>query len=120
MKMKSLLPLLLFSVLFSCTPIEDQRVSIPSDVLPEEKMAQVMVDVHLLEAALSVGTYGKDNMTLQNIRPSSDILKKNGVTKQQYDQSFEFYSRNPKLLGEVYDLVLNDLSKMQAEVMTRK
>src|SRR3954469_20553315 len=111
--MKRLLPILLFSALFSCTPIEDKRVPIPSDVLPEEKMAQVMVDIHLLEAALSAGTFGKDNITLKNIRPTTDILKKNGVTKQQYDQSFDFYSRNPKLLGEVYNLVLNDLSKMQ-------
>jgi hypothetical protein len=118
--MKRLLPLFLFCALFSCTPIEDKRVSIPADVLPEEKMAQVMVDIHLLEAALNVGTYAKDNMTMQNIRPSSDILKKNGVTKPEYDRSFDFYSRNPKLLAEVYNLVLNDLSKMQAEVMTRK
>jgi hypothetical protein len=118
--MKRLLPYIMVLFIGSCTPIEDQRASIPSDVLPEEKMAEVMVDVHLLEAALSIGTYNKDNATLQNIHPSSDILKKHGLTKQQYDQSFAFYSSNPKLLAEVYQLVLNDLSKMQAEVMTRK
>ncbi|MFL5765826.1 MAG: DUF4296 domain-containing protein [Bacteroidia bacterium] len=118
--MKRLLPVIFCLLLFSCTSIEERKASIPSDVLPEEKMALVMVDVHLLEAALNAGTYGKDNVMLQNVRPSTDILKKNEVTREQFDKSFDFYSRNPKLLAEVYQLVLNDLSKMQAQVMTGK
>ncbi|CAN5396041.1 hypothetical protein BH10BAC1_BH10BAC1_21170 [soil metagenome] len=109
-----------FALLLSaCTSIED-RPSIPDTVLPVEEMAKVLVDVHLLEAALNISTYSRDQVVMNNINPNSDILKKNNVTKKQYDESFEFYSRNPLLLTEVYQLVLNDLSKMQAEVMTQK
>jgi hypothetical protein len=118
--MKKLVPFCLLFLLFSCTAIEDQEAAIPADVLPKEQMARVMTDIHLLEASLSVGTYAKDNVMMQNIKPSTDILKKNGITKETYDLSFDFYSRNPNLLTEVYQLVLNDLSKMQAEVMTGK
>lgn len=92
----------------------------PDSVLTEEKMAAVMVDVHLLEAALNTRAYSKDPVMMSKIHPDSDILKKHGVSKQLYDESFDFYSRNPILLAEVYQLVLNDLSKMQAEVMTAK
>jgi len=47
-------------------------------------------------------------------------LKKNNITKKQYDDSYNFYTQHPALLNEVYDLVLNDLSKMQAEVTNKK
>ncbi|NBX87236.1 MAG: DUF4296 domain-containing protein [Bacteroidetes bacterium] len=43
-------------------------------------------------------------------------LKKNNITKKQFDESFRFYSLHPKMLSEVYQIVLNNLSKMQAEV----
>lgn len=118
--MKNTFSIFLLSLLFSCTAIEDKEVKIPENILSEEKMAQVMVDVHLLEATLNVSTFSKDNVVLNNINPSSDILKKNGVTKKQYDENFQFYTQYPQLLVEVYQLVLNDLSKMQAEVMNNK
>lgn len=79
-----------------------------------------MVDVHLLEAALNVNAYSKDQIMMNSIHPDSDILKKHSLSKKLYDESFEFYSQNPILLAEVYQLVLNNLSKMQAEVMTKK
>lgn len=79
-----------------------------------------MVDVHLLEATLNMNAFSKDNVVINNASPTSDILKENGITKAKYDESFAFYTRNPKLLAEVYQLVLNDLSKRQAEVATGK
>ncbi len=79
-----------------------------------------MVDVHLLEAALNGNAYSRDQVMMNKIHPDSDILKKHAVSKKLYDESFEFYSRNPLLLAEVYQMVLNNLSKMQAEVMSKK
>lgn len=118
--MKKFIPFLFIVILSACTAIED-KVRIPDTVLSEEKMAEVMVDVHLLEAALNINNYSKDQVVMNNsINPNSDIFKKNNITKKQYDESFEFYSKNPALLTEVYQLVLNNLSKMQAEVMTKK
>ena len=116
--MRIYIKIFFLSFLAACSG--DSKVNIPDTVLPEEKMADVMVDIHLLEAALNISTYNKDRVTTGNINPSSDILKKNHITKKQFDTSFDFYSRNPKLLGEVYQLVLNDLSKMQAQVMNKK
>lgn len=117
--MKKIISFLLIVVLCACTAIED-KVNIPDNVLSEQKMAEVMVDVQLLEAALNIGNYSKDQVVMNAINPNSDVLKKNNITKRQYDESFEFYSKNPVLLTDVYQLVLNNLSKMQAEVSTKK
>ena len=118
--MKNIFSIFLLGLLFSCTSIENSEVDVPANILSEEKMAKVMADVHLLEAALNIGSYSKDNLILNNVNPTSDILKKNGVTKAQFDESFQFYTEYPQLLVKVYQLVLNDLSKMQAEVMNKK
>ena len=117
--MKKVIAVFCVVFLAACSSIED-RVAIPDAVLSQEKMAEVMVDVHLLEAALNISNYSKDQVAVNAINPNSDIFKKNNITKEQYKESFDFYARNPVLLTEVYQLVLNDLSKMQAEVMTKK
>ena len=117
--MKQLIAIFCITLFCACTSIED-RPSIPDNILSQEKMAEVMVDVHLLEAALNVNAYNRDQIVTNPIIPNSDVLKKNNVTKKHYEESFAFYSKNPLLLTEVYQLVLNNLSKMQAEVMNQK
>lgn len=113
--------LILFFCLFSaCTG--DKGTSIPDDVLPKEQMAKVMVDVHLLEASMNLNAYNPQMAVIANnvIEFDVDVLKKNNISREQYNKSFEFYSRNPRLLAEVYDLVMNELSRMQAEAANGK
>lgn len=117
--MKKIITVLCIVFFAACSSIED-RVAIPDTVLSQAKMAEVLVDVHLLEASLNVSTYSRDQVVASTIQPNSDVLKKNNVPKALYEESFAFYSKNPMLLAEVYQLVLNNLSKMQAEVMTKK
>jgi hypothetical protein len=117
--MKKIITFFCIVLLSACSSIEDP-VDIPDTILSQQKMSEVLVDVHLLEASLNVNAYGKGQVIMNNIQPDSDILKKNNITKEQYDSSFDFYARNPILFSEVYQLVLNNLSKMQAEVMTGK
>lgn len=105
-------------LLFACS--DETVVNIPETVLPKQKMAEVLMDVHLLESSMNLNVYNMDRIAAENTTPGFDILKKNNVTKQQYDQSFDFYSKHPALLNEIYDSVLNNLSKMQAEVMNKK
>ena len=85
-------------------------------------MAAVMVDVHLLEASMNVIGVGEGRINLgtDGAPLDIDVLKKHNITKKQFDESFNFYSNNPQLLSEVYQMVLNDLSKMQAEVTNKK
>jgi hypothetical protein len=100
----------------------DVSVEIPENMLSKEKMAKVMVDIHLLEASMNLNAFHpQKQVEVNNVIPfQEDVLKKHNITKKQYDESFYFYSRNPKLLGEVYDMVLSDLSQMQAEVNNGK
>jgi len=103
---------------FACSG--KKTVSIPETILPKEKMAEVMLDIHLLEATMNLNATSADKMNPANPSPNFDVLKKNNISKKQYDESFDFYSQHPELLIEIYQTVLNDLSKMQAEVTNKK
>jgi hypothetical protein len=108
--------LILFGIfLFACS--NSSKVGIPDNVLPKEKMADVLVDVHLMEAAMNINASSTDKF---NSSLKIDVYKKHKITKQQYENSFEFYTQNPELLGEVYQLVLSNLSRMQAEAINKK
>ncbi len=108
--------------LISCS--DNKSISIPDDVLPKDKMAAVMVDLHLLEASINVTGVGPRNGDIdfpgKSIPLDINVLKNNNITKVQFEDSFRFYTNNPQLLSEVYQLVLNDLSKMQAELSKKK
>jgi len=107
---------------FACNETTEEKI--PDYVIPMEKMATVLVDVHLLEASLNVGLganainpsfLGKPNIEQVN----EDVLKKHGVDKHLFDTSFVYYSRHPEVLNEIYQTVLNELSKKQSEILNQ-
>jgi hypothetical protein len=102
--------------LFSCRQGE-KTVSIPSDVLPKERMALVITDIHLAEAEASLKTFPDTSSEKLNFRK---IFDKNNISKEQYDKSIAFYVDHPELLNEVYEQVLNELSRMQGEAAKSK
>ncbi|MBI5541329.1 MAG: DUF4296 domain-containing protein [Bacteroidia bacterium] len=91
---------------------------IPDTVLSKNKMAALMVDVQLMEAAMNTNIMKTEFSPATP--PNTNILKKHGISKKQFDESFEYYAQHPELFAEIYQLVLDDLSKMQAEVMNKK
>jgi len=116
MKMKKNILLFLSVILFACS--DEQTESIPQTILSQEKMAEVLVDIHLLEASMNVNINPAMIASVDQ-QVGTDVFKIHNINKQQYDESFIYYSQKPKQLQEVYQLVLNNLSKMQAEVMSK-
>lgn len=118
--------------LFACSG--KRNVIIPSTVLQEQKMAAVMTDIHLLEAALGTNflefkskkQVAKKNDTITlSVKDQKDnlileLFKKNNVSPEEYKRSFVFYTAHPELLNEIYKLVINNLSELQAKVAVEK
>lgn len=104
-------------ILFSCG--EKKQVKIPENILSKEKMVAVMVDIHIVEASMNLNLIPSGSIT-----PKSEyyysILKSNHITKKQYDESSKFYFEHVELLNEVYEGVLKELSKKQAEEINKK
>ena len=119
--------------LFSCNTPEKETIPEPADLIPEDKIVQVLADVHLLEATLSIRspqpamprapfdphrdtTVRAIVQEAMNKEPIGfyDIFKKHGVTRKQYEASMQWYAAKPEKLNELYDKVIVELTKRQA------
>lgn len=119
-QVRAIIVILLCTILYSCA--EEKEVVIPENILSQEKMATVMTDIHLLEASMTLNFANATNMINgpEMQATTVQLLKKNNVTKEQYQTSFVFYAEHPDLLTEVYKQVLNNLSQLQAKVSNEK
>lgn len=94
---------------------------IPNDVLSIEKMADILVEFQLIEASvnLNIANYNR-HLIAGSVPINNSVFKNNKTAKEIYKRSFDFYTKNPPLLIEIYKLVLTNLSKMQATVNSEK
>ncbi|MEK6615340.1 MAG: DUF4296 domain-containing protein [Bacteroidota bacterium] len=103
-------------LLFSCGSSQEKQIVIPSDVLPKEKMAEVIMDIHIAEAEADIIKLSDSSATDLDVSLGQKIFEKNKITKEQYEKSLSFYIDHPELLNEVYEKALNELSKMQGKI----
>jgi hypothetical protein len=93
--------------------------TLPEGVLSKEKMIKVLTAVHIAEAeqqqrVLDQLASPSDTFSFQ------DVFKKQQINRAEYENSMKFYSANPELLDQIYDEVINELSRKQAEEMKKK
>ena len=128
----------LFLAFSSCGGNESESAVVameePSDLIPEDKMILVLADVHMLESVIGY----KVPMTNAHMNPFSvsgniqtpppvpqkdtthkplpyyDIFAKYGYTHDQYERSIEWYALDAQHYGEMYDQVINELTRRQA------
>lgn len=92
---------------WSCQNSSDKR---PGDVLPEDKMAEVLTEIHLAEAkAGKLGITSSDSTTLIYKRLESQIYKKHKIDTATYFRSYRYYSSNPDKMADVYKQVAEKL-----------
>ena len=115
--MRKIKILFIVVLLFSCG--KKREVEIPDNILSKEKMIAVLVDAHILEASMNLSLTPSKVAADTNVN-RYNILKHNNISKIQYEESFKFYIDHPDLLNELYEGVLIELSKKQAEEVNKQ
>lgn len=91
----------LLMILFSCKP------TVPSEFIPEDEMEDILYDYHLADAMAR--THSNDyDANLLTYRTA--VLKKYGITTEQFDTSMVYYMRHTKQLRTIYERVAQRLS----------
>lgn len=105
--------LLAITVLLCCKPA--QKTELPPFVLDSETIERVLTDVHLTESVLvrkqSQGLLAFD---LSEIYYDS-LFAKHKISRQQFDSTIAYYSRNPVELEVIYTNIIIKLSKIESE-----
>jgi len=108
-----LLVFFMFFVLIFSSCVK-KSVEIPKGVLTREELVPVLVDIHLGQAAVGI-QQARDSMRFSMADYSAYIFRAHHITKDQYAQSLSFYSNHPEMLNDIYQEVINELSRKQSE-----
>jgi DNA-directed RNA polymerase len=88
----------------------------PANLVDEDKMADILAEVHLSEARISKMAIGSaDTSAILFKRLHTNTLKKFGVDTASYTQSFVYYSARPGKLAKIYEQVLDKLKAIEKE-----
>jgi hypothetical protein len=104
---------LLLVFCWGCTGGED-KVKIPSDVVPPREMILLLVDFHLAEVSLQQLQNDGKNPAEYTALYYPHLLRKHNIDKEAFIRSLDFYSHHPRLLRQIYDEVISELSTLQS------
>lgn len=91
--MKGFLLLLLPFLVMACRP------SVPSDILSESEMEDILYDYHLGQSIAEVKGENLDQARYLNAQA---VFQKHGITEAEFDSSMVWYSANSGMLEKIY------------------
>lgn len=102
---------LTISVLSSACQEEPE---VPKGTISEAKMADILTDIHLLEARIGrLNLTSLDSSTIVTEHLKQKIFKKYTTDSAAYNRSYQFYSTNPAFLERIYADVVKKLETRQ-------
>jgi hypothetical protein len=108
--------LLLFSLLAfiaSCAPLPE-RENIPKGILSPDSMTHLLADLHIAESQLLL-----TGVTPEAVLPKKAyillVLHTHRTDTALFSRSFDFYTEHPELFAGIYEGVITEISKKQAE-----
>lgn len=102
------------SFIMSCAAKHDDEVVIPESVLSQEQMITILTDAYLGEGASSINVKNVTGQEIDSVYLFNP-LKENNCSKETFDSSISFYTKNPILFKHIYDQVLERLNKIEAK-----
>ncbi len=84
-------------------------VNEPADLIDKEKMATVLANLAIAEASYNFvptnDQFKSDSITKFN------VFKQSNITRQQFQSSFDYYSKFPKQMKEIYEKSMTIVSE---------
>lgn len=88
----------------------------PENALDEQKFFEVMVDVHLVEAAINQKFGRSKDTSDSSYGYYKALFEKHEVSRTDFDSTFNYYLRNPELLEGIYTQVHDSLSALSDDL----
>jgi hypothetical protein len=100
-----ILQLLGFIILAACANSDKK----PENVIEQQKMADILTEIHLLEAKVGQLYLAKDSTERLYRKLERELFAKYEVDSLTYIESLDYYSANPAEFLEVYEGVVDSL-----------
>ena len=104
--------IILTVLLSSCGMFEKEQ---DDNIIPKDKMVEIIVDAQFVESALKVHKRKREDMVAYTDHYYNYIFEKHNITKEEFEESLEYYSENIAELDRIYADVINILSRKLSE-----
>lgn len=106
--------LVFFLALHACE--SDRSSSKDYKIIENDKMVDVMVDVHIIEATLRDKKISGDSLKKLTSDYYQNLFDKHNISRQDFDSSFAYYEDNVGELNNIYEKVIERLNKKQRKL----
>ena len=103
-------------LLLSVAGCKQKFPPVPADIIPVTKMESILVAMHISDAVAEVKTLGDVNEKKLSQQYYEQIFRNHDITKKDFLKSYSFYQNNPVLLNKIYDDILGEMSKREAQI----
>ncbi len=95
----------------------DRPSTVPADVLDRTKFTAVLTDMQLIEARMNHELVVQPRDQVPMAEYYEEAFRNNGVTKEQFVASFEYYAQDPAVLKAIYEEVITELGRRKDQRM---
>lgn len=110
---KNIISLFLLIILLSSCGLKKKDPK--PEIISEAKLVVILVDYHLAQGMSASYMLRQNFKSFKTISLTDSVLAANGCTRATLDSTIVYYSKDVEKFNQIYDKVLNELSKMQAK-----
>lgn len=115
--MKLMVSILSLLVIFGCTQKIETVAEPPNNLITQDQMVDIVADLVILDAILIKKQKMKsDDLDSTKYYLHNSILVKYNISRESFDDSFNYYAYNLKTMDDIYAKAITKLSKMQGEI----
>ncbi len=107
---------LILACISGCDNEPEENFDAPKGILHPDTMKQVLIDIHLAEAAIERKQIEGDSATILAQKYYNEIYAVHDITEEQFKKSFTYYRKKPKQFERMYKELIEDMSKSEAEL----
>lgn len=94
-------------VLFAACTAGDSE----ADLIPRDKFRDVLLEAELIEARMNHELVVQPTGEVPTQRYYEELFTSQGVTKEQFERTFDHYARRPEELKAIYEEIITELSR---------
>jgi hypothetical protein len=99
-----------------CTQKFGQEITPPEDLIPREKMVDVIVDLKLFDAAIVLEQkYKTSTINESKFYLYNSVIQKHGITRQQFESSLYYYQQDLDVMDKIFEEVITKLNKLKSQ-----